>query len=58
MAIPPPQKRMSENDKFVSLQFYLTIYASLVFQADFTAQRPVGILREYMPSCHPFVSQV
>lgn len=53
-----PQMRMSRSDKFGSLPSYLTIDASLVFQADISAQRPIAIFRENMPCSHPFASQV
>lgn len=53
-----PQMRMSRSDKFGSLSSYLTIDASLVFQADISAQRPIAIFRENMPCSHPFASQV
>lgn len=53
-----PQMRMSRSDKFDSLQSYLTIDASRVFQADTIAQRPIAIFRECMPCSHPFASQI
>lgn len=52
-----PQMRMSRSDKFDSFQSYLTMDASLVFQADIIAQRPTAIFRKCLPCSHPFASQ-